>query len=145
MRACVCEKNSLLCIIDFHDVICVCVCVSLIVKWYPIKDGRAPLGIAALRGHLKVVEYLVTEAKVNPNQSDEVINVICDACDGDENTDAHLYSSLIGDHECREWVSDFQNVICVFLCFSNGMPSRMVSLLFALPPREAISRWSNIW
>ena len=59
-----------------------CVC-SWFVKWYAIKHGRTPLLIAAKRGHLKVVEYLVTEAKANPNQADEVLSVIKDVCDRD--------------------------------------------------------------
>ena len=42
-------------------------------KWYPIKYGITPLWIAAGQGHLKVVEYLVAEAKVDPNQQDKVL------------------------------------------------------------------------
>ena len=77
---------------------CVCVHISFFVwisdvhnithaflfaKWYRIKDGRTPLWIAVEGGHVKVVEYLVTEAKVNPNQPDEVCSVIsCVLCLG---------------------------------------------------------------
>ena len=56
-------------------------CVSSFVKWYAIKNGCTPLLIAAEEGHVKVVEYLVTEAKVNANQANEVLSVICDVCD----------------------------------------------------------------
>ena len=58
-------------------------CVSLCVKWYPIKCGCTPLWDAACGGHLKVVEYLVTEAKADPNQPDKVLSVKLDVCDGD--------------------------------------------------------------
>ena len=49
-----------------------CVCVSSFVKCYPIKFEQTPLFLAAAEGHFKVVQYLVTEAKVNPNQPDKV-------------------------------------------------------------------------
>ena len=59
-------------------------CVSVCVKWYPIKDERTPLWIAAQNGHLKVVEYLATEVKADPNQPDKVLSVtLFDVCDGD--------------------------------------------------------------
>ena len=57
-------------------------CVSLFIEWCRIKIGRTLVFVAAEGGHLKVVEYLVTVAKVNPNQSDKVLSVICDGCDG---------------------------------------------------------------
>ena len=62
-----------------------CVCVSPLVKWYAIKQmyEQTPLLEAAQQGHVNVVEYLVTEAKANPNQPDEVLSVICDVCDRD--------------------------------------------------------------
>ena len=53
---------------------------SLFVKWYAIKLRRTPLWIAAKGGHLKVVEYLVTEAKADPNLADKVLSVIKDVC-----------------------------------------------------------------
>ena len=59
-------------------------CVSLCVKWYPIQSGCTPLWIAACGGHLKVVEYLVTEAKADSNQQDQVLSVtLLNVCDGD--------------------------------------------------------------
>ena len=65
-----------MCVIDFRHVMCV-------FKWYPIKDGYTPLWTAAGKGHLKVVEYLATEAKVNPNQANKVLSVIKDVCHRD--------------------------------------------------------------
>ena len=59
-------------------------CVPLCVKWYPTKLAITPLWVAAREGHLKVVEYLVTEAKADPNQPDQVLSVtLLDVCDGD--------------------------------------------------------------
>ena len=76
----VCELSSLIRVIDFCDLMC----VSLCVKWYPIKDGRTAIWDAARYGLLKVVEYLATEAKANPNQPDKVLSVtLLDVCDGD--------------------------------------------------------------
>ena len=51
-----------------------------------------------------MIECLMTEAKVNPNQEDEVLSVICDVCDRDwvdvsPHVDLH---SFIGDHVCGE-------------------------------------------
>ena len=57
------------------------VCASSFVKWYAIKDGSTPLLEAAKQGHVNVVEYLVTEAKANPNQPDQVLSVIHHVCD----------------------------------------------------------------
>ena len=44
----------------------------MLAKWYAIKYRVTPLFFAAAAGHLKVVEYLLTEAKVNPNQANKV-------------------------------------------------------------------------
>ena len=60
-----------------------CVCVSPFVQWYPIKDGRTPLSIAAQGDHLKVVKCLLTEAKVDPNQPDKVLSGAYDVCGRD--------------------------------------------------------------
>ena len=58
-----------------------CVCVSPLVKWCAIKHGQTPLFVAAAEDHYKVVECLLTEARVNPNQAAQVLSVIKDVCD----------------------------------------------------------------
>ena len=57
-----------MCVIDFRNVMR----VFMFVKWDAIEVGRTPLWVAAEGGYLKVVAYLVTEVKVNPNQANEV-------------------------------------------------------------------------
>ena len=88
-------------VIDF----CGMMCVSLCLKWQPIKFGCTPLWIAALSDRLKVVQYLLTKAKVNPNQANKVFFKTCGACDcdvmyvwDDGSPQAHLHS-LLGDRE----------------------------------------------
>ena len=60
------------------------ICPPCVLNGIPSKFGCTPLWNAAQYGHLKVVEYLVTEAKADPNQPDEVLSVtLLDVCDGD--------------------------------------------------------------
>ena len=109
-------------VIDFCDVMC----VSLCVKWQPIKHGQTPLWIASRYGRLKMVEYLATEAKIDPNKADEIVSVTCAVCNGDVvyvwyDGCPHAYlRSLRGDHTCEEssvlCIIDFCDVMCVSLC-----------------------------
>ena len=50
-------------------------------KWCAIKDGFTPVSIAAREGHLEVVKYLVTEAKVDANQPNKVWSGVYDGWD----------------------------------------------------------------
>ena len=91
---------------------------------YSIKDGRTPLLAAAHQGHLNVVKYLFTEAKVNPNQPDKVLSGSDDVCDrdvcvcvcvcayGEWSAHVHLHS-LLGDHAFGECACGYA---CVHMC-----------------------------
>ena len=50
-------------------------CVRIVVLYVimlTIKDGFSPVSIAAFRGHLDVVKFLVIEANADPHQPDMV-------------------------------------------------------------------------
>ena len=60
----------------YYNFICVTIsfvyCVRDRLMLWNTKSGQTPLLKAAFRGHLDVVRFLVTEAKVDPHQRNEV-------------------------------------------------------------------------
>ena len=54
--------------------VCVCMCMWIygVGMMSTIKDERTPVWIAALKGHVDVVKFLVLEANADPNKPHKV-------------------------------------------------------------------------
>ena len=62
------------------------VCCSVFAEWSILQDGCTPLWAAAFNGRLKVVQYLWTDCKADPNQPNKVLRRpygACTSCTGD--------------------------------------------------------------
>ena len=70
---CVCEHTFLppSCLTSFS--LCVHVCFLFSNRW-TVKHKGAPIHAAAVKGHLNVVDYLITKCKADPHQSNEVLS-----------------------------------------------------------------------